>query len=234
MTQKWWWWWWLLPLTLPLLIVFDAWSRINVKCQVFHLDERCVCVFHQIGLSHFVVGRVLGTFFPPISTLTICVFTMRIGSRDCVNTAKCLVIHILLSLEVMRELKLRLIKQCDYTRKREKCQVYCWFCFFFAMWTDSRFRFQCEWRTLVSIDKQRKIFTSHLHSPVCVNVLSVDRCIQFNAAATMTNWARHSKTKRTTKKKTNNNNIQIMKNDYFCIQSTNLFATATITRQTIC
>lgn len=41
-------------------------------------------------------------------------------------------------------------------------------------------------------------------------------------------WTRHLNND------THYSNDQIMKNDYFCIQSTNLFATATITCQTIC
>lgn len=91
-------------------------------------------------------------------------FTMRIGSRDCVNTAKCLVIHFTrfrgyralveqncgssrgdiyirkFQLEFLLLLLLLLSQQCELI---------------------ANFDFNSKWRTLVSIDKQQ-ICTSHL------------------------------------------------------------------------
>lgn len=167
----------------------------------------------QIELSHFVLHSFFSILlifrFYIFIVVIFCVYcTRRIdwGPRDslCVNTAICLVIHFTKFRGYIELLWAKLLgsqqNQRDYIRKKNICQSAS--CFFQPCELIVDFDFNREWRTLVSIDKQR----ANLHES------SYSFLYYFFSIF----WVikRKQQQKITTTIRT-----EIMKNDYFCIQS---------------
>ena len=198
-------------------------SMLNVKYFIFSQP------FSSNWIESFC-GSVWSTafvfFFFALDDL--CVHDARIGSRDYVNRANCLVIHFTQFRGYARAKIAAHQTMCDwYERQREKRE------FFFLLLS-----LPCE--LIVDFDFNangghsfQSISSENLYESSYSPVYSVDHSFSLTQQRQST-WTRHLNNEKITYTHTHYSNDQIMKNDYFCIQSTNLFATATITCQTIC
>lgn len=181
-------------------------SMLNVKYFIF--SSRVSNWIESFRASLFFSILLIFRFYIFIVVIFCVYCTRRIdwGPRDslCVNTAICLVIHFTKFRGYIELLWAKLLgsqqNQRDYIRKKNICQSAS--CFFQPCELIVDFDFNREWRTLVSIDKQR------------VNLHESSYSFLYYFFSIFCVIKRKQQQKITTTIRT-----EIMKNDYFCIQS---------------